>query len=52
MTGVFIALGVVAWLFFLLLGLGLARTAARGDAVMRRAVAKQLRCKQQTRQAA
>jgi hypothetical protein len=43
MTVAFIALGVVVWLFFLLLCLALARSAAYGDALMRRAVAKQLR---------
>jgi hypothetical protein len=32
-------LGAVAWRFFLLLSVGLAQTAARGDLVLRRAFA-------------
>jgi lipopolysaccharide/colanic/teichoic acid biosynthesis glycosyltransferase len=31
MAAVFIALGIVVWLFFFLVCIGLARTAARGD---------------------
>jgi hypothetical protein len=43
MTAVFIALGVLVWLFLLLLCLGLAQNAARSDVALSRAVAEWLR---------
>jgi hypothetical protein len=43
MTAIFAAVGVVAWLCVLLLCLGLARAAALGDLLVRRAVAAELR---------
>lgn len=39
MTAIVTALGAVAWLFFLLLCVGLAQAAARGDLAVRRALA-------------
>jgi hypothetical protein len=43
MTAVYIALGVLAWLFLLLLCLGLAQSAACSDVALSRAVAERLR---------
>jgi hypothetical protein len=43
MIAAFIAVGVLAWLFFLLLCLGLARAAADGDRTLRRALARRER---------
>jgi ribosomal protein L18E len=47
-----IALGVVAWLFVLVLCLGLARTATRSDLLMRREVAERLKRRRHGRRAA
>jgi hypothetical protein len=38
MTAIVTALGAVAWLFFVLLGVGLAQAAARGDLALARAL--------------
>jgi hypothetical protein len=42
-TAIIAAVGAVAWLCFLLLGIGLAQAAARGDETLRRAVAAESR---------
>jgi hypothetical protein len=52
MTAVFIVLGVLIWLFLLLLCLGLAQTAARSDVARTRAVAEWLRHRRRGRRAA
>jgi hypothetical protein len=52
MTAALIALGVVVWLMILLLCLGLARTATRGDLILRRAVAERLKRRRHGRRAA
>jgi hypothetical protein len=43
MVAALIAISIVVWLFVLLLCLGLARAAAHGDLLARRAVAERLR---------
>jgi hypothetical protein len=52
MTAALIVLGVVVWIFVLILCLGLARTATRSDLMLRRAVAERLKRRRHGRRAA